>query len=58
VRAKPHILILSLLATLLLIAAGVVGVLAASNTETRHRKGSALGASANSQLSGKPALRH
>eukprot|EP00775_Hariotina_reticulata_P009645 gene9645-9805_t len=43
VREKPYTLLVSLLATLLLIAAGVVGVLAAANTETRHRKGSAIG---------------
>jgi hypothetical protein len=43
-RAHPYIWIVSVLLTVVLMAAGVVGVLAAAQTETRHRKDSATGA--------------
>jgi hypothetical protein len=42
-RAHPYIWIVSLLVTVVLMAAGVIGVLAAAQTETRHRKDSATG---------------
>jgi hypothetical protein len=42
-RAHPYIWIVSLLITVVLMAAGVLGVLAAAQTETRHRKDSATG---------------
>jgi hypothetical protein len=43
-RAHPYIWIVSVLLTVVLMTAGVVGVLAAAQTETRHRKDSATGA--------------
>lgn len=43
VRAHPYVLIVSLLTTAAIMTAGVVGVLAAADTETRHRKDSATG---------------
>lgn len=43
-RAHPYIWVVSLLVTVVLMAAGVLGVLAAAQTETRHRKDSASGA--------------
>ncbi|WIA33746.1 hypothetical protein OEZ86_006861 [Tetradesmus obliquus] len=42
-RAHPYIWVVSLLVTVVLMAAGVLGVLAAAQTETRHRKDSASG---------------
>jgi type II secretory pathway component PulK len=42
-RAHPYIWVVSVLLTVVLMAAGVVGVLAAAQTETRHRKDSATG---------------
>lgn len=43
VRAHPYVLIVTLLTLAGIMAAGLVGVLAAAHTETQHRKDSAQG---------------
>lgn len=41
--AHPYVALLSLLTMAIIMTAGVVGVLAAADTETRHRKDAAKG---------------
>jgi hypothetical protein len=43
VRAHPYVAVVSFLTMAIVLVAGVVGVLAASDTETRHRRDSAKG---------------
>lgn len=44
VRAHPYVLAVSFLAMAAVMTAGVLGVLAAADSETRHRRASATGA--------------
>lgn len=43
IRAHPYVAVVSLLTTAAILTAGVVGVLAAASTETRHRMDSCKG---------------
>lgn len=43
VRAHPYVAVVSFLTMAVVLVAGVVGVLAAADTETRHRRDAATG---------------